>query len=465
MGNHMKKKGTAGTAVSYITRTQAVRRLQVTLKDFRQLCILKGIFPRTPKRRVHGTNKTYYLSKDIKYLQYEPLLQKFRELKSFLKRHKKALRRREAGLAENLRLQKPLITLDHIIKERYPTFGQAVSELDDALSMIYLFASLPSENGIPTDRINRCQALVKDWESYISSHKALNAAFLSIKGVYLRAQVGGSQVLWLVPYPFPQQMPRDIDYKVMDTFVQFYEVLLTFVLYKLNHDSKIVEENEDEGDQNEFNLHKEEGFTLNEQTVLLGREVPRGIFSFLVKALGGVVAWDDVDSPIKNDDQSISIEICDRPKPLTQFAGREYVQPQWLVDCLNFSHGLDMSKYRPGMELPPHLSPFVDYDTEGYVPDRYRQINAEIKGEENVVMEAESEEVESEEEDSDAEVGVGVKRRVDDKEIARAKLMMPKKKKKLYDSLQKGVKEKEDEVKRLKERARVLRLKKRAGTK
>ena len=41
-----QKKGHRGIAATYITRSQAVRKLQVSLRDFRRLCILRGIHPR-----------------------------------------------------------------------------------------------------------------------------------------------------------------------------------------------------------------------------------------------------------------------------------------------------------------------------------------------------------------------------------------------------------------------------------
>lgn len=38
----LKQKGKAGAAKAYITRSAAVKKLQISLADFRRLCILKG---------------------------------------------------------------------------------------------------------------------------------------------------------------------------------------------------------------------------------------------------------------------------------------------------------------------------------------------------------------------------------------------------------------------------------------
>ena len=48
------KKGLRGGAALYVSRSRAITRLQISLKDFRRLCILKGIYPREPSNRKSG---------------------------------------------------------------------------------------------------------------------------------------------------------------------------------------------------------------------------------------------------------------------------------------------------------------------------------------------------------------------------------------------------------------------------
>ena len=69
-----------GTVSEFVGRTKAIKRLQLSIRDFRRLCILKGIYPRDPKNKKHLDSKqTYYHYKDIAYLAHEPLLRRFNE--------------------------------------------------------------------------------------------------------------------------------------------------------------------------------------------------------------------------------------------------------------------------------------------------------------------------------------------------------------------------------------------------
>ncbi len=59
----------------------------------------------------------------------------------------------------------------------------------------------------------------------------------------------------------------------------------------------------------------------------------------------------------------------DRPTQGHKFLSRQYVQPQWVFDSANFRVLAKAELYTVGMVPPPHLSPFVQNEEEGYVPD------------------------------------------------------------------------------------------------
>lgn len=241
----IKKRGESGAAKNYITRNQALKKLQVTLAEFRRLCILKGIFPRQP-RHVKRANKgstaptTFYYAKDIAYLLHEPVLQAFRDHKAFAKKVNRAIARREWYAAKNMDENRPKYRLDHIIKERYPTFVDSLRDLDDALSMLFLFANIPSSQNIAPEITSHCARLCAEWQLYVMRTRCLRKVFLSIKGIYFQAVVYGQEVTWLVPYMFTQQVPTDVDFRVMMTFLELYQTLMGFVLFKLYADENLV---------------------------------------------------------------------------------------------------------------------------------------------------------------------------------------------------------------------------------
>ncbi|KAI9816055.1 MAG: mRNA-binding ribosome synthesis protein [Pycnora praestabilis] len=235
----IRKKGASGQAKNFITRTQAVRKLQISLPDFRRLCIFKGIYPREPRNKKKASKSstastTFYYTKDIQYLLHEPLLNKFRDHKALSKKIGRALGRGEVGDAARLeKVGASRVSLDHIIKERYPTFVDALRDLDDALSMLFLFANLPSTSTVPPKTIALCQRLCLEFEHYLITTHTLRKSFLSIKGIYYQATIQGQDILWLVPYKFVQRVTGDVDFRIMGTFVEFYTTLLGFVNFRL----------------------------------------------------------------------------------------------------------------------------------------------------------------------------------------------------------------------------------------
>ncbi|TFY81544.1 hypothetical protein EWM64_g2467 [Hericium alpestre] len=465
----LRKKGQAGAAKAYVTRSLAIKKLQCSLADFRRLCILKGIFPREPRHRKKANKgssapASFYYTKDIAYLAHEPVLKKLREHKAFAKRLSRALGRAEWSSAKSLQDNKPVYKLDHIIKERYPTFIDAVRDIDDALCMIFLFASLPSNARVSPSLIENCSRLAAEWQLYVMHSHSLRKAFFSIKGVYYQAEVMDQTVTWLVPYQFTQHIPSDVDVRVMLTFLELYQTLLGFVFFKLyadaglvypppidvkkeeaaagvgafslqeanrsesapstkktsvevdgkkvsgkdvrqtiksivsstaadaDADMPVVDATEQEADE-EFVAHPstsnpEEAAALPTlhslsslpqstatklfapYTFWLSRETSRPIFEFLVRAFGGRIGWPASSgggSPFEEDDESITHVIIDRPvveranetpEQRERRLRRKFVQPQWVVDCINAGKILLEETYAQGQTLPPHLSPF-----------------------------------------------------------------------------------------------------------
>jgi len=514
----MKKKGESGSATNFISRNQALKKLQLSLPDFRRLCILKGIYPREPKNRKKvgkGSTayKTYYYVKDIQFLAHEPVMGKFREFKIFMRKLKRALGRDELSDAERLEQNKPIYTLDHIVKERYPTFIDALRDLDDALSMVFLFSTLPQTDKIKGDIVQKCRRLANEFQHYIIASNSLKKTFISIKGIYFQAEIQGQNVTWIVPHQFTQELPEDVDFRIMMTFIEFYTTMLGFINFQLYHtlnlhyppqlkvnnnnaedtsaycqdvdvnDERLaaltlslqnaIDDTTEDVDYDDFpqdGVNKAEEQDDEEaeksfrklfegQKFYLSREVPRDALVFLIKSFYGDVSWDEtvaIGSTFKENDESITHQVVDRPTMKNQNINRKYVQPQWVFDCVNNKKLLPIDDYVTGAILPPHLSPFVDEEQGDYIPPERKQIleQEKILLKKDAVGDEEDDVVEEEEQEK-----VGKKRKAEltsEKMTAEEKklaiMMMPKKKKALYDKIMHSKKKKASQVHRLEEK-------------
>lgn len=415
-----------GEAAVYVSRAKALRRLGVSLADFRKLCILKGIFPRVPKRKLAGRDKVYYHAKDITHLAHEPLLDTFRADKVAKRRVRKAVCKQEyhraRAIAERSEANRP--GLAHIIKERYPTIEYALGDLDDALSCIALFANLPvaNEDSITGEVVTECRNLLDQWMALIAEEGCLDKVFATIKGYYYQATVKGVKIVWLSPHEFPVSKDHDVDLRVMATFLQLYTELVRFVLFKLyktcgyqyppaqkvTHKARLaagrwlniaLEHVEGaEAAQSESltekasPLHTESADgqkrrkLFEKQVFYVSRDAPVWQMVFCLKACGAkLIGFDEpvIDdkfhkpmSALEMKDSRVTHHIVDRPEnalaslQIDNIKDRILVVPQWVFDSINIAELIPTVPYRPGATPPPHLSPFVDDVAEGYVPEQ-----------------------------------------------------------------------------------------------
>ena len=141
-------------------------------------------------------------------------------------------------MAEEHMKDMPRYTLSHVIKERYPSFTDALKDLDDALCLISMFATLPQHQTLELKHkdIEMAKKLYSDWMAYCTVAQCFKKVFFSIKGIYFQVELMGQTVTWVAPYQFNQRLPFEIDYKVINTFSEFYLALLRFTNFKLFKD-------------------------------------------------------------------------------------------------------------------------------------------------------------------------------------------------------------------------------------
>ena len=397
---------------------------------------------------------------------HEPIIWRLRDYKIF---NKKVGRARAVKDFESLKKylnNHPTLKLDHIVKERYPTFLDALRDLDDCLTLCFLFSTFPSIAHVPRDQSALCRRLTIEFLHAVIEAKALRKVFVSIKGYYYQAEIKGETITWIVPhhFSFEPQSRAEVDFKLMSTFVEFYTVMLGFINFRLYHSLNlfyppkfsVVSQNDDEksivdeevfvservaalnfpvsktssGEEEEeveidtFSTEdtpeKIEEAKIEAEKIknlkglfkglkfFINREVPREPLVFIIRCFGGEVSWDKllfVGASFDENDESVTHQIVDRPSMDKQFISRYYIQPQWVFDSVNARQLLPVNKYFMGEVLPPHLSPFIDKSRDQqYIPPEEKALyDPEALEELHKKQETDDESEEEEQEDEKLE--------------------------------------------------------------
>eukprot|EP00917_Polyrhabdina_sp_WS-2016_P031134 GHVP01066411.1.p1 GENE.GHVP01066411.1~~GHVP01066411.1.p1 ORF type:complete len:524 (+),score=118.36 GHVP01066411.1:24-1595(+) len=493
----------------YCQRNKAYDQTGLQKQDFEKICIWKGIHARIPPHKGNSSSRIYYHANDLKSIRKDPTAGALMTIKAYLKKCRKAMGRGEKFKGREMYKNAPQTDLSHTVQERYPTFLHAVRDLDDALSTAAMFAVLPMKLGdrICAGPIRDSKCLMNDFHCFVAQSRSLRKIFASIKGYYLEAEILGEYVLWLVPHQFTQTIPIEADFDVMCNYLEFYRTLLRFANFKLFSLANLAfPYDKNDGTIRSFMLShslekKQNGFEEEpkeqledvpmeddqapttpapkilvtkpsaQSTLFTGisffvsREVPRIPVCLALAACGAQnVVFDDPEAGELGEEitKLISFHIVDRPvkhlkKIMQQFSHRQFVQPQWVFDCVNGGLILPATPYAPGVVPPPHFSPFVegrlekiresaaaqetyDSDDEGAeaVDEKYKEMSKEIideKGEEVPEVEAEKSQKKTRKE-----------LKKDEDERMRKRSLLTSKQRKMYDRVR-AKEEKENEKK------------------
>ena len=84
--------------------------------------------------------------------------------------------RRDWDKVDRVRCLKPVYRFDHIVIERYPSFNDALRDMDDALCMIFMFARLPKSSTVHAEMIENCRRISMEWMNYCIHSQSLRDA-------------------------------------------------------------------------------------------------------------------------------------------------------------------------------------------------------------------------------------------------------------------------------------------------
>lgn len=345
----------------FIARSRAVDKLRIPPSQFDELCVLSGVFPVLAAERnaLGREDGWYYLISDIKKIYYSDAFNVIRTNK------RKELRRdkyRKYNLIDKLNncIDEEYALVD-LVKNKYASFGDALSALGQSVRNLYLVERLS---------ISDVSNVLRSFENFLISRRLLNAVFMAKNAIFFSFNCEKIRVVWSVPYPSDDfnnliEIKKDICKAINTSGIK---------LPDFPSDESETEEDYDPNDPNKLDisllkyasplLGMHLRLVLCKLETLFPEAVKPGVFHNLKVCVLMDSLRDSIEFVLKCEGAALSIASCadliiaETVDELLE--NTTYVHPQFVADSVNSGKLLDVEKYRIGKELPVHLSPFPD---------------------------------------------------------------------------------------------------------
>jgi Pescadillo N-terminus len=375
-----------GKKRAYGTREEAIKCLGLTPTAFDRLCILNGVYPKkiSAREKINRSTSIQYSLGDLRRLGLSDP-QKKAELREYNK--KKTVQYKRMGREDKIkRLKDHSVDRREVLRGKYVSFEEALDDLGESVTSVLLgekILQVVARTHIESDgsMLLRLRKELRLFFTNMLIQGEEPKAFMSRdSGVFVEVKIRGKRILWNDAYPLEgKDSILGINHDTIISFTEMGLYLLEAVNFRLLKDAghegfarKMIEEGalafEEERRAVDMDPIREE-VEIEKEGIFKGISffispecLPiRSSLALLTQMEGGSL----VGAPAEAD-VCLSDGTTGDFNPLMN-----HVHPQFVYDSVNKGICFDYILYRPGKELPRHISPFDNSGDE----DPLRQHN------------------------------------------------------------------------------------------
>ncbi|KAI5184899.1 pescadillo [Nematocida homosporus] len=364
---------------SHVTRDEALICLNTTSEEFDRLCILTNTHPFVPSK-----DKLTNRSTRIQYRLTD--IHRIRESEPYKKAHLKIEneRKREvyksSGRSHRIKeLADDRMDYGRILLEKYPSFDDIYEDLGETLTSLIVSERVLVHTRLPNLKLEqnilaKTQKELTLFYLYIYLLRPNFKTFLTPSGAFYSIYIQEYEVFWKEAFPLvDEEDALGIDTKILYYHMEYNAYLLEKVNFRLFNQlspallpclrefraapssghfkaadilgliNRVKEVPEYQALHIATGIFKDMSFYLGESCQAIALSLV-----FLVVATGGTIT---------EDPSNCSMYLCTVP-PADFQASIPYAHPQIIYDSINRQAPQDIAAYRPGTEIPDHVSPF-----------------------------------------------------------------------------------------------------------